>query len=493
MASIRFVQRGMVRRVQPEDLIETTIDTLQAKMSSGSLSAEELALLYIQRIATADTGPGGVNAVLEINPDAVGIAAALDRERATRGTRGPLHGIPVLLKDNINTGDRMHTSAGSWALGESYAPEDSHVARRLRAAGAVILGKANMTEWANFMTENMPNGYSSRGGQVRNPYGPFNVGGSSSGSAAAAAANLTAVAVGTETSGSILSPSGQNSIVGIKPTVGLVSRTGIIPIAWSQDTAGPMARTVTDAAILLGALQGVDGRDSATATSVGRTHSDYRPFLDARALEGARIGVPRTGYADALESSQAEVFDRLIGELQQAGAVIVDPISLPDQEDLGFTVLLYEFKPALNAYLARLDARVGVRTLRDLIACNAQDPVRMLRHGQTVLVDAEAKSGSLREPEYITARLRDLRLSRTEGIDRAMAVHHLDALLFGGAYGSAIAACAGYPSVSVPAGYTREGQPVGATFTAGAFSEPTLIALAYAYEQATHHRRSPLL
>ncbi|QUL98130.1 MAG: amidase [Candidatus Fermentithermobacillus carboniphilus] len=473
-------------------LEEATVETLQRMMDDGDLTSFELVMGYLERIAAYDKSGPRLNSVLEINPDALHIAEAMDRERARKGPRGPLHGIPVLLKDNIDTGDKMHTSAGSLALAGSYAPEDSFVARRLREEGAVILGKANMTEWANFMTDNMPNGYSSRGGQVLNPYGPgkHDVGGSSSGSAAAVAANLVTLAVGTETSGSILNPASANSIVGIKPTVGLISRSGIIPIAHSQDTAGPLARTVTDAAILLGALVGVDARDPATWSSEGRYFRDYTQFLHPDGLKGSRLGIPRSTF-EKLGDDRLPLMDAALEALKDAGAELVD-IEMPEAPK-DITVLTYEFKSDLNAYLRRLDPSVPIHSLKELIEFNEKDPERMLKYGQTLLVASEKTSGTLTEPEYITARARDLYMSRTFGIDRILSTYRLDAIVFPHVFGAAIAAKAGYPSITVPAGYTQAGRPMGITFTAGAYSEPILIRLAYAFEQVTKHRRPPKL
>jgi amidase len=477
-------------------IVEATINQLQAAMMEGRLTAKELVLFYLQRIASYDKNGPKINAILEVNPDAVHIAEALDAERAAKGPRGPLHGIPVLLKDNIDTGDNMHTSAGSLALADSYAAEDSFVAKRLRNAGAVILGKTNLTEFANFVSENMPNGYSSRGGQVLNPYGPgiFDVEGSSSGSAAAVAANFAAAAIGTETSGSILSPSSANSIVGIKPTVGLISRTGIIPIAFSQDTAGPMARTVADAALLLGVLTGYDEADPATGGSVGRAHTDYTPFLDPNGLRGARIGIARPVYFDQLRDDQAALMNAAIEVLRREGAVVFDPVAIPTAtEKWDNTVLLYEFKPALNAYLSRLPAHWPIRSLRDVIRFNRQYREEALRYGQKMLEKAEETSGTLTEPVYLQTRASDLQKSQAEGIDNVMRAHRLDALLFPACLGADIAAKAGYPSITVPGGYTPEGEPLGVTFTGMAYSEPTLIRIAYAFEQATNHRVPPPL
>jgi amidase len=463
-------------------------------MAEGRLSSRDLVLFYLDRIARIDKSGPQINSILEVNPDAVYIAEALDLERTTKGPRGPLHGIPVIVKDNIDTGDKMHTSAGSVTLANSYAASDSFVVRQLRAAGAVILAKANMTEFANFMANHMPSGFSSRGGQVLNPYGAdFFVGGSSSGSGASVACSFTAAAVGTETSGSILSPASQNSVVGIKPTVGLVSRAGIIPIAHSQDTAGPICRTVVDAAILLGALTGVDECDAATLLSKGRAYRDYTPFLNPAALKGARIGVPRKGYVDELEPEELAVFEQAIAALRAQGAEVVDPVDLisTEADDWSMNVLLYEFKGDLNAYLAGVSQNVPVHTLTDIVAYNAAHADVALKHGQEILVKSEATSGTLTDPEYLLARIHDLRESQ-KAIDGLLESQRLDALLFAGAWGSDLPARAGYPSITVPAGYSAKG-PFGITFTGSAWSEPKLIALAYAYEQATKLRRQPKL
>ena len=466
-------------------------------MAEGRMTSEGLVAAYLERIAAHDKQGARLNTILEINPDALFIARALDHERATAGPRSPLHGIPVLLKDNIDTGDQMHTTAGSLALAGSYAPRDAFVAAQLRKAGAVILGKANMTEFANFMADNMPSGYSSRGGQVLNPYLPETMtpSGSSSGSAAAVAANLTAVAVGTETSGSILSPASHCSVVGIKPTVGLISRTGIIPIAFSQDTAGPMARTVADAALLLGAMTGQDPRDPATLASVGRALTDYTPFLDPNGLKGARIGVPRKGVYWEIEEGEQELFDAAIAVLKSLGAEVVDPAEMPWAET-GYwksTVMEHEFKVAMNSYLASLGPGAPVKTLQEIIAFNNAHAEAALRYGQKVLEASEATSGTLTEPAYIQDRARDIRLSTVEGIDAVLNEHRLDALFFLAEGGCWVAARAGYPSVSVPAGYTPAGRPMGVMFTGRAWSEPMLIKFAYAYEQATRRRRPPTL
>ncbi|HUF92693.1 MAG TPA: amidase family protein [Candidatus Limnocylindria bacterium] len=463
-------------------------------MDAGGLTSSGLTALLLRRIETYDRSGPRLNSVLEINPDAVERADVLDRERAASGARGPLHGVPVLLKDNIATADRLHTSAGSLALAGCLAARDAFLVTRLRAAGAVILGKANMTEWANYMTTGMPAGYSSRGGQVVNPYDArLTPGGSSSGSAVAVAAGLCTVAVGTETSGSILSPAHYNSVVGIKPTVGLVSRDGIIPIAATQDTAGPLARTVEDAAILLSAMTGVDPRDRATRGSRPHAHADYRRFLDAGGLAGARIGVPRAFYMDTLEPRERPVIEDALRALARLGATVVDPADIAtarETADFRSDVMLYEFKRDLNRCLRGLGASAGVRSLRELIRFNESRPREMLRHGQILLLAAQAAAG-VRSSAYTRSRAEDIRLSRTEGIDPVLERHGLDALVFGGRSGAAIGAKAGYPSVIVPAGYTSEGAPVGLTFLGRAWSEPTLLRLAHAFEHATRHRRTP--
>ncbi|HEU4965242.1 MAG TPA: amidase [Bacilli bacterium] len=484
--------------IQPnaDRLIEATVDDMQQAMAEGKLTSRQLVLFYLDRIARYDSDGPQLNAVIEVNPDAVFLAEASDLERQTQGQRGPLHGIPVLIKDNIDTGDHMHTTAGSVTLANHYAARDSFVAAQLRAAGAIILGKTNLTEWANFMTNGMPNGYSSRGGQTLNPYGPgeFDTGGSSAGSGAAIAANLAAIAVGTETSGSILSPASCNSLVGIKPTVGLVSRTGIIPIAHSQDTAGPMARTVKDAALLLNVLKGEDVRDAATWVGSRQAEDDYTSFLDADGLQGARIGYDKA-YWEHMNDGQRAILEAAIEKLQEAGAEVFE-VTIPTVEEVsgGYEVLIYEFKSALNAYLATCGPDVPVHSLRDVIDYNHKHHEKALKYGQTLLIESERTSGTLTDAKYLNARLRDLQLSQTEGIDKTMAEHRLDALLSPANFAAGIAAKAGYPSITVPGGYTaEEGTPFGVTFTGTAYSEGALIRLAYAFEQATKHRVAPNL
>jgi amidase len=501
--------RGAGRATGPFELEEATIAGLQAGLQSGKYTARGLVTAYLQRIEEIDKKGPGLRAVLEANPDALAQAAALDAERKSRGPRGPLHGIPVLVKDNVATRDRQQTTAGSLALVGVAPPRDAFVVDRLRAAGAVILGKANLSEWANFRSTHSSSGWSGRGGQCRNPYALDRTpSGSSSGSAVAVAANLCAVAIGTETDGSIVSPSTCCGIVGIKPTLGLVSRVGIIPIAHSQDTAGPMARTVADAATLLGVLTGVDPRDEATAASGGQSHTDYTGSLDANGLKGARLGVCRShfmGYSAATDA----LMEAAIDVLKRAGAVIVDPADITtagQTDDSEFAVLLYEFKADLNRYLGEW-APGGPKTLEDLIAFNERAKDRELIHfGQEIFVQAQAK-GPLTDQDYLKARDKNHLLMRTQGIDAVMTEQKLDALIAptggpaslidlvngdggGGGSFSSPAAVAGYPHITAPMGFVR-GLPVGLSFVGRPWSESTLIKFAYAYEQATKQRRPP--
>jgi amidase len=505
------------------ELNEATVVSLQEAMTSGRLTARDIAERYLARIASIDAvdktgadktgadkagrGPA-LNSVLETNPDALAIADALDRERKAKGPRGPLHGIPILLKDNIDTADKMKTSAGSLALADSIAPRDAFLVERLRAAGAVILGKTNLSEWANFRSDSSSSGWSGRGGQTRNPYAlDRNPCGSSSGSGAAIAANLCAIAVGTETDGSIVCPSGINGIVGIKPTVGLISRAGVIPISATQDTAGPMTRTVADAAALLTALAGVDPRDAATTGSGRHISPDYRTALDPAGLKGARIGVARKGFnvSDQVTARFAEA----IQAMKSAGAIIIDPADIPHMNKVGdpeFQVLLYEFKAGLNAYLATTAPNVQTRTLASLIAFNeAHKDREMPFFAQETFIKAE-KKGPLTTKEYLVARQTCRRLSRTLGLDAVMTTHRLDAIVAptngpswltdhvngdrftGGS--STPAAVSGYPSITVPMGDVH-GLPVGISFIGRAWSEPVLIKLAYAFEQETKARKAP--
>jgi amidase len=496
------------RRVKPFALDELTITQLQGLMTSGSASAVSLVKKYRSRIEEIDRRGPTLHAIIELNPEALAIAAALDQERKARGPRGPLHGIPVLIKDNIGTHDRMTTTAGSLALAGSVPPQDSFVAQKLRAAGAVILGKTNLSEWANFRGSLSTSGWSARGGQTRNPYVlDRNPSGSSSGSAVAVAANLCAVAVGTETDGSILSPASFNGIVGIKPTLGLISRAGIIPIAHSQDTAGPMARTVTDAAILLGALAGTDSGDTATAISDAKAERNYTRSLDADGLRGARLGVARAffGFHPKVDA----LVEGALASMKRLGAEIIDPVALkksPELEAAELDVLRYEMKADMNAYLASLGPNAPVHTLKDIIAFNEQHrDQELLWFGQEELLKSEAK-GPLTEQAYLDALAACRRLAAKEGIDAVMDKDRLDAIVaptstpahvtdwLTGDHGlgdsTTPAAVAGYPSITVPAGQIF-GLPVGISFFGRAWSEPKLLRVAFAFEQATQARRPP--
>ena len=492
------------------DVEEVNIVDLQAAMASGRVTAVDLVDIYVSRIEAIDRNGPTLRSVLEINPDARDIARALDDERRNKGARGPLHGIPVLLKDNIDTADKLHTTAGSLALAGSRPPRDATIAAKLREAGAVILGKANMSEWAYFKSTPNTSGWSARGGEGRNPYALDRTPcGSSSGSAVAVAANLVAVAIGTETDGSIVCPSGVNAIVGIKPTLGLTSRAGVIPIAHSQDTVGPFGRTVADAATVLGAIAGPDPRDRATQASAGKFHTDYTKFLDKNGLRGARIGVPRQNYWGYSKKADA-IATAALDAMRAQGAEIVDPANITTAK--GFfsegelTVLLYEFKADLNTYLVSLGPNAPVKTLADIIEFNKRHAGQeMPFFGQDLLEGSEAK-GPLTEEAYLKALAENQRTARQEGIDAVMAEHRLDALvapttsppwkidtvngdhLIG--LVSHSAALAGYPLVSVPAGFVQ-GLPVGITFMGREWSEPTLIKLAYAFEQVTKARRPP--
>jgi amidase len=508
-AALPAVARASVPPDLPaSELDELTIADLQQGMASGKFTARSLAERYLARIDAVDKHGPSVNSVIEVNPDALSIADTLDQDRKQKGTRGPLHGIPVLIKDNIATADRMMTTAGSLALLGSHPARDSFVAQQLRAAGAVILGKTNLSEWANIRSSHSTSGWSGRGGLTRNPYAlDRNACGSSSGSGAAAAANFCAVAVGTETDGSVVCPASANGLVGIKPTLGLVSRSGIIPIAHSQDTAGPMTRTVRDAAILLGVLAGVDPRDSATATSQGKTQSDYTRFLDPNGLRGARLGVARKycGFHDGVD----KLMDDLLAEMKRQGAEIIDPADLPSHgkfDDTEFTVLLYELKTDLNAYLAGLGPAAPVHSLQEIIDFNDRNRDKEMPYfAQDIFLKAQAK-GPLTDKQYLDALEANHRLSRTEGIDAVMDKFNLDAIVaptagpawltdlvngdHSGGGSSNAAAVAGYPDITVPAGFLF-GLPVGLSFFGRAWSEPTLLKIAYGFEQAVRARKPP--
>ena len=500
---------GAQGEIPPFELDEVTADDLQRMMESGEHTARSITEAYLGRLEALDRQGPELRSMIEINPEALAIADELDAERQANGPRGPLHGIPVALKDNLDTHDRMTTTAGSLALEGSIPPRDSFVAERLRAAGAILLGKLNMSEWAYFRGERATSGWSARGGQCRNPYAlDRNPCGSSSGSGTAASANLCALTVGTETGGSIMCPSSSNGIVGIKPTVGLWSRSGIIPISHSQDTAGPMTRTVRDAAILLGGAVGVDPRDEATSRSEGNFRTDYARFCDPAGLEGARIGVARsfTGFDPRVTA----LFDDAIAAMADAGAEIVDPANLPEaawNDELPLLLLEYEFKADLNAYLATLGPDAPVRTLAEIIEFNeANAELEMPHFGQERMIASEAR-GPLTDEAYLNAKRTIQRANREDGIDALMDEHQLDAIVaptrdlpwvtdhikgdrLDGGSSAGPAAIAGYPDISVPMGFVS-GLPAGVSFFGRAWSEPVLIRIAYAYEQATRQRRAP--
>jgi len=485
------------------DLEELTVDDIQKGFESGKFSAQSLTEAYLARIDAIDRDGPAINAVIELNPDALKIAAELDRERKAKGSRGLLHGVPVLVKDNIDTGN-MSTTAGSLALLGAPAPKDAFIVARLRAAGAVLLGKTNLSEWANFRGDHSTSGWSGRGGQTKNPYAlNRNPSGSSSGSGAAASASLCAVAVGTETDGSIVSPSSINGLVGIKPTVGLVSRSGIIPISASQDTAGPMARTVRDAVLLLNVLAAADPTDSATSDAP-KTRPDYAQFLDRNGLRGARIGIVRKSFG--FNAAVDKLMEQSIAAMKSAGAEIIDPVEIPPDGKISEPeneVLLCEFKAGMNAYLR---ARGRTETLASLIAFNERNRARELDYfGQELFLKAE-KKGPLTDAAYRKARAECIRLTRVEGIDAACSKYRLQALAAptscvawltdyingdsGNGGCSTPPAVAGYPHVTVPAGLVH-GLPAGISFFGPAWSEPALIKVAYAFEQATKARRKP--
>jgi amidase len=521
-----FLKLGMAAAMQPPSAAvpakpplrpapfifeEATVEGLSARMKRGELTSTALTRAYLDRIAQVDRGPAGLRSVIETNPEAMKIAASLDAERKEGRVRGPLHGLPILVKDNIETGDRMVTSAGSLALAKHRARKDAFLVERLRLAGGVVLGKTNLSEWANFRSTKSSSGWSGRGGQCRNPFAlDRNPCGSSSGSGAATAANLCVAAIGSETDGSIVCPSSASGLVGIKPTLGLVSRSGIIPIAHSQDTAGPMARTVADAAALLSAITGVDPRDNATIPSSGRGAPDYTSFLDKSGLKGARIGIGRKFFGK--DARVDRIMEEAIAAMKDAGAVMIDDCELsPGQEygDSEFEVLLYEFKTDLNAFLATVDPALGIRTMEDVIRFNEENKAKSMPFfGQEIFLQA-VKKGGLDSKEYKDALAKNLKASREDGIDKALAKDRLDAILaptggpawlidlvngdsFSGVSSSQPPAVAGYPAITVPAGFIS-GLPIGMTLLGPAWSEAGLIKYAYAFEQATRHRKAPTL
>lgn len=480
---------------------EASVSQLQELMQKGELSSTTLVQAYIDRIEAYDSK---LNSVIELNPDAMAIASVLDQERAAGQIRGPLHGIPVLIKDNIDTGDQMLTTAGSLALTFAPAPDDAFVVKQLRAAGAIILGKTNLSEWANFRSTRSSSGWSGRGGQTRNPYvldrSPC---GSSSGSGAAVSANFATLAIGTETNGSIVCPSSTNGVVGIKPTVGLVSRDGIIPISATQDTAGPMARTVTDAALLLSAMAGIDTKDKATLSA--QLHADYTEFLDENALQGKRIGILKGTFGN--HEKVDEILNEVIAALEAEGAQVIRDIELPERSNIGrasYTLMLYEYKDGLNAYFAsRPDS--PIQSIADLIAFNKENAAQEMPFFGQEQLERAAEMGSLEEQEYLEA-LEAVTTNSRAAIDNALATHELDAIMGvtggpawtidvvnGDHFGmgsSSPAAQSGYPNITVPAGFVGE-LPVGVSFFASRYQEPKLIGIAYDFEQATQVRKAP--
>ncbi|MDB5008387.1 MAG: amidase [Mucilaginibacter sp.] len=493
---------------KPDDfaLNEVTIDTLQQKMQSKEYTSRSITEMYLKRINDIDKSGPKLNAVIELNKDALSIADAMDKERAAGKVRGPLHGIPMLIKDNISTGDTMHTTAGALAIADNIAKEDAFIIKKLRAAGAVLLGKTNLSEWANFRSTHSTSAWSSRGGQTRCPYIlDRNPSGSSAGSGSAASANLCAIAIGTETDGSIVSPSSVNGLVGIKPTVGLWSRTGIIPISKTQDTAGPMGRTVRDAAILLSALAGEDSQDSCTTASKGKVEADYTKFLDANGLQGKRIGIEKS--AMKLGPAMDGLFQQAIEILKSKGATIVEVELNKQLKPIGnaeFTVLLYEFKDGLNKYLGAATSKV--RSLADVIAFNKQNEAKAMPFFKQETLELAQKKGDLNQKEYLDALQKTTGITR-KAIDSILKDNNLDAIvaptngfagcidLVNGDYDNGFsfsgpAAMAGYPHITVPMGYAH-GLPAGISFISSAYKEGDIIKLGYAYEQASKKRVKP--
>ena len=506
VAGVAVEASAASKRMAGDTLLDAGVREQGAAMAAGKTSSHTLVTRYLARIAAVDKAGPALNAVIELNPDALAIAHALDRERSAGKLRGPLHGIPILLKDNIATGDKMSTSAGSMALNGVRATRDAFVAERLRAAGAVIIGKTNLSEWANMRSTHSVSGWSGRGGQTRNPFAlDRNPSGSSSGSGAAIAASLATLAVGTETDGSIVSPASSCGIVGLKPTLGLVSRSGIIPIAHSQDTAGPMTRSVADAALMLAAMTGADADDAVTGESRGKV-ADYAAALRLDGLRGKRIGVARNFFGGSTVID--EIVERELAVLKAQGAILVD-VKLPNTDKYGDSeteVLLYEFAPDLAAYLAGYAPHAAIKNMADVIAFNEKHAAREMKYfGQEHLIASQAKPG-LDAKVYREALANNRRYAREEGIDQILREEKLDALVAptgglawltdyinGDHYGmsfSSPAAVAGYPHITVPAGFAR-GLPVGISFVGAAWSEASLIGMAYAYEQASRRRRAP--
>ncbi len=485
---------------------EYTITQLQQGYDNGDFTVAEVVQAYLDRIKAIDDSGPTLNAVIEVNPDALAIAGQLDQELKDGKKRGPMHGVPVLLKDNIDTHDQMSTTAGSRALAGSHPLQDSYISMKLREAGAVIIGKANLSEWANFRGNLSSSGWSGVGGQTKNPYVlDRNPCGSSSGSGVAVSANLTMIAIGTETNGSIVCPATANGIVGIKPTVGLLSRSGIVPISFTQDTPGPMARTVTDAAIALGVMTGIDPADSKTAASEGKALTDYTAFLKEDGLKGKRLGWFTSARGNHFKVDI--LMQHAANYLKSQGAEVIEIDNIYDREvgSLSFQVLLWEFKDGLNRYFASLGENAPVKNVEDLIEFNRKDSIEMLYYDQELVLEAQ-KKGDVSSPEFQEILAKMNRLVREEGIDRVMKEHNLDAfiaptgspawktdLVNGDSYtvsSSSPAAIAGYPNITVPMGYI-DGLPVGISFFSRSWSEPLLIEIAYSYEQGTKYRKAP--
>jgi amidase len=494
----------------PFELSEKSVADLQTEMQSGNYTSKQITQLYIDRIHEIDRGENGLNAVLEINPDAIEIASILDRERMSGKIRGPLHGIPILIKDNIDSGDKMSTSAGSLALKDSKAKQDAFIVNKLREAGAVLLGKTNLSEWANFRSLRSSSGWSSRGGQTRNPYYlDRNPCGSSAGSGVAVSASLCAIAIGTETNGSIVCPSSSNGVVGIKPTVGLWSRSGIIPISKTQDTAGPMARTVADAAALLGPLTGVDDNDDITSESTGKTFTDYTKFLDAEGLKGKKIGILRDAFG--INEKVDSIMEKSISILKSKGAEVIDSIKIDNSNKFGsasFALLQFEFKDGLNKYLAGLGSESPIKSLEELINFNEENRDECMPYFEQEILILSEQRESLASEKYKEVLEKVIRLARQEGLDVTLSKFDLDAIvaptgspawpidLINGDHfslsSSSPAARSGYPNITVPAGNVN-GLPVGISFFSGPYQEPKLISIAYAFEQASNARIVPQL
>lgn len=499
-------EKGLALATDQFPLLEMDISALQQGYADGTFTVQQVVELYLQRIELLDAQGPQLNSVLMVNPDALSIAIELDRELQEGHVRGPLHGVPVLLKDNIDTHDKMPTTAGSRALAHSFPLQDSFVAEKLREAGAVILGKANLSEWANFRGQLSSSGWSGVGGQTKNPYVlDRNPCGSSSGSGAAVSANLTMFAIGTETNGSIVCPSHANGIVGIKPTVGLVSRSGIVPIAYNLDIAGPMARTVTDAAIALGALTGLDTKDELTLQSEGKFHADYTIFLNENGLNGKRIGFFKaaTGRNFKVDTLMQQAIEFM--ESQGAEIVEIEQVTAPGTGNHAFQVMLYEYKDGLNRYFASLGPDAPIKNLEELIDFNKNDEISLQYYNQAYLEMAREK-GDLDSEEYLEALAAMHKGAREDGIDKVMDEHDLDAIIAptgspawktdwtnGDSFqlgSSSPAAHAGYPNITLPMGFVDH-LPVGISIFGRAWSEPVLIEIAYAYEQGTKHRKVP--